>query len=75
MRGKDVRQDPSPTSKEEQQNGPVTGPVRGGFALRKGNMVTRKALVRPVSRERLISGDARKLCDKSRTALFFLAYE
>jgi len=50
MRGKDVRQDPSPTVKEDQQNGPVAGRVRGGFALRGGNMVTRKALVRPIAR-------------------------
>ena len=70
-----MRQYPSPTAKEKQQNRPVAGRVRGGFALRRGNMVTRKALMRPSLTQVSHSGGVHKRCDKSRTALFSLAYE
>ena len=64
-----------PASKKKQPNGSVTGPARGGFALGRGNMVTRKASLRPLPQRIGRLRRRSNLCDKLRTPLFRLAYE
>jgi hypothetical protein len=49
--------------------------VRGGFALRGGNTVTRKALVRPIFKHAPHFEQRSNIRYKLRTALFSLAYE